>query len=209
MPILTPAYPCDNSTYNVNQATFRILCQEIDRGHQLLSEHNSSADPFEALMTPIDIFADYRHFIFVRCSSTPNKVERWAAAVQSKLRLFVLDILAKYPMGQGAGLLSLRVLDRIIEANDSSDSKLNERPSSFMVIGVQTAPKTQLNLADATAKFIATCHGQILPRDITTDFVTVEYLRSKDLPKSLISTKRKPVDLGDCEIPPAKRARLL
>ena len=42
MPILTPAYPCNNATHNVSKSTLYLMKSEFSRGSRLLSEMEQS-----------------------------------------------------------------------------------------------------------------------------------------------------------------------
>ena len=44
MPIITPAFPCMNSTYNVTETTRKIITAELARGHQILASLASADD---------------------------------------------------------------------------------------------------------------------------------------------------------------------
>ena len=74
MPIITPAYPAQNSTYNVSISTFRILQAEIKRGTEIMDKiaanklYDSPAIWAE-LVTPIDFFLMHKHYLQVRIFS--------------------------------------------------------------------------------------------------------------------------------------------
>jgi len=67
MPIITPAYPQQNSTFNVTRSTREIIIKEFSRGleicNNILMEKNTWADLFE----PLSFFTlfKYAHSLFV------------------------------------------------------------------------------------------------------------------------------------------------
>ncbi|KAK7370069.1 hypothetical protein VNO80_12123 [Phaseolus coccineus] len=66
MPIITPAYPCMNSSYNVSSSTLRIMMKEFQRGNEICE---------------IDISAE-----------NADDLRKWKGWVESRLRQLTLKI---------------------------------------------------------------------------------------------------------------------
>lgn len=65
LPVITPAYPCMNSTYNVSESTFRILISEFKRGQEWRLELGDviTAQDYIRLFQPTEIFLNHKHYI--------------------------------------------------------------------------------------------------------------------------------------------------
>ena len=97
MPILTPAYPSMNSTYNVSSATLKLLKSEIQRGLAIVSRLTlDSNDPdhiFEELVTKTDFFWRYKHYLQVTLeAATSAALRSWLGLCESKLRHFLVQL---------------------------------------------------------------------------------------------------------------------
>lgn len=93
MPIITPAYPQQNSTYNVTYSTRTIMIDEIKRAHDICQDvFNSKAD-WNMLFEARNFFQRYKHFI-VLIASTPIKDQYmdWVRLVESKIRHLILNL---------------------------------------------------------------------------------------------------------------------
>ncbi|ESN96864.1 hypothetical protein HELRODRAFT_86007 [Helobdella robusta] len=90
MPIITPCFPSQNSTYNVSISTRAIIMDEFVRGFNLSLKILNKNDDWENLFKPNDFFDMYRHFIVVRASSPTAATHlEWYGLVESKLRFLV------------------------------------------------------------------------------------------------------------------------
>merc|ERR550519_2974532 len=63
MPIITPAYPQMNSTYNVSNSTLRVMQEEFKSSLAICEEILSSKATWDKLFEPPNFFTKYRHFI--------------------------------------------------------------------------------------------------------------------------------------------------
>lgn len=61
MPIITPAYPQQNSAYNVTQSTRTIMIDEIKRGLELCQLINQNKAEWNVLFEPRNFFARYKY----------------------------------------------------------------------------------------------------------------------------------------------------
>jgi hypothetical protein len=94
LPILTPAYPSMNSTFNINESTQRILLQELERGQRISSRlelsTGSSMEFWAELIEPTDFFTRYKQFVRVDIVAESEENHRgWKGLAESQLRMFV------------------------------------------------------------------------------------------------------------------------
>ena len=60
MPIITPAYPQQNSAYNVTVSTRSIMIDEIKRGLETCQQINSNKAEWTKLFEPRNFFNRYK-----------------------------------------------------------------------------------------------------------------------------------------------------
>jgi poly(A) polymerase len=92
MPIITPAYPAMNSTYNVSESTKRIMMAEFVRGAAIMSEIDaSSSDPsWDKLFESYPFFEKYKFYLQIDCSAATQDEQRlWVGFMESRLRHLV------------------------------------------------------------------------------------------------------------------------
>ena len=61
MPIITPAYPQQNSTYNVTFSTRSIINSEIKRGLETIQKITNYQTDWSALFEPKNFFNQYKY----------------------------------------------------------------------------------------------------------------------------------------------------
>ncbi|XP_046627603.1 poly(A) polymerase type 3 [Neodiprion virginianus] len=87
MPIITPAYPQQNSTFNVSASTRTIMQQEFKSGLAITDEIMNGTATWDKLFEPPNFFGKYRHYIVLLTSSlTPEDQLEWCGLVESKIR---------------------------------------------------------------------------------------------------------------------------
>lgn len=95
MPIITPAYPSMNSSYNVDYPQLRFMQHEMVRASKWLKQQqNMSTDNFyRSLFKPSDFFQRHKHFLQlnIRSSNQQDFVE-WFRFVESKIRLLISNL---------------------------------------------------------------------------------------------------------------------
>ncbi|XP_059213151.1 poly(A) polymerase type 3-like isoform X2 [Centropristis striata] len=89
MPIITPAYPEQNSAANLSASTFAIIKEEIKRGRVITEEIQQNKADWSKLFETANFFK-YTHYIVLQASSATEKQHlEWVGLVESKIRLLV------------------------------------------------------------------------------------------------------------------------
>ena len=90
MPIITPSYPQQNSTYNVTKSTKTVMLEEFQRAKVLCDEITKGLNgrEWKDLFEPIKFFQLYAHFLAIISSSQSE----WIGLVESKIRHLVTSL---------------------------------------------------------------------------------------------------------------------
>ncbi|CEF69818.1 Nucleotidyl transferase domain and Poly(A) polymerase, RNA-binding domain and Poly(A) polymerase, central domain and Nucleotidyltransferase, class I, C-terminal-like domain and Poly(A) polymerase family-containing protein [Strongyloides ratti] len=87
MPIITPAFPEQNSTFNVSNSTKRIILREIQEGFNICREVLSGKSSWDKLFQEINFFSRYKHLLVCFIASPNESVFlNFKGLVESKLR---------------------------------------------------------------------------------------------------------------------------
>ncbi|XP_062826280.1 poly(A) polymerase gamma [Anolis carolinensis] len=90
MPIITPAYPQQNSTYNVSTSTRAIMVEEFKHGLVVADEIFQGKSDWPKLLEPPNFFQKYKHYIVLTASSSTEEHHlEWVGLVESKIRVLV------------------------------------------------------------------------------------------------------------------------
>jgi poly(A) polymerase len=105
MPIITPAYPCMNSSYNVSDSTLALMRAEMARGDaQAQAAYAAAAKAGGAggaslvgvwapLFGRLQFFSTYKHYLQIDARALGEDAHRrWEGWVESRLRQLVLSV---------------------------------------------------------------------------------------------------------------------
>ena len=172
MPIITPAFPAMNSTYNVTQSTFRILKQELRRG-QVIMETIVARQQIQIqrglveLCQPSTFLADYKHYLrLVLTSESVEHAMAWKGFIQSKLRVLIL-----YLDQQLAAEACFHPYSEVMhEPGTTQDTFL---------IGIRVLGATVLDMSEPLERFRKLLHwdGQSADMELRIESVTGKALR--------------------------------
>ncbi|CAF0822558.1 unnamed protein product [Brachionus calyciflorus] len=219
MPIITPAYPQQNSTYNVTYSTRTIMIEEIKRAYDLCQDVFNTKIEWNQLFEAKNFFQRYKHFI-VLIASTPIKDQYmdWVRLVESKIRHLILNL----EKNQYISLVhvSPQGFEQVKETKDTelieSDDQSNETNESNMItiystlwfIGIELKQNNEvmdLNLTDIILSFKDMIYKQANKVMIACPQFDAKYVkrtRLKDyLPSNILklepkSSKTSRVDLN-------------
>lgn len=94
MPIITPAYPNQNSTYNVTQSTLYQMKVELARGRDITSDIVANGtSTWNDIFTPRDFFSEFRLFVHVHLwAGTEENFRIWEGFIESRLRYLIQEL---------------------------------------------------------------------------------------------------------------------
>ncbi|MQM02839.1 hypothetical protein Taro_035619 [Colocasia esculenta] len=93
MPIITPAYPCMNSSYNVSVSTLRVMMEQFQFGHQICEDIELNKVNWAAIFEPYLFFEAYKNYLQVDIiAADADDLRAWKGWVESRLRQLTLKI---------------------------------------------------------------------------------------------------------------------
>ncbi|XP_056326672.1 poly(A) polymerase gamma isoform X1 [Danio aesculapii] len=199
MPIITPAYPQQNSTYNVSTSTRTIMNEEFKNGLTVTDEILQGKADWSKLFEPPNFFQQYRHYIVLTASaSTEENHLEWIGLVESKIRVLV-------------GNLERNEYITLAHVNPQSfpGSKENRNENDFVsmwFIGISfkkldNSDCVNIDLTYDIQSFTDTVYRQASNINMLKDGMTIEatHVKKKQLhhylPPELVQRKKK--SLGD------------
>ncbi|XP_060208396.1 nuclear poly(A) polymerase 4-like isoform X3 [Lycium barbarum] len=93
MPIITPAYPCMNSSYNVSPSTLRVMMDQFQFGNKICEEIELNKAQWAALFEHYLFFEVYKNYLQVDIIAADNDdLLAWKGWVESRFRQLTLKI---------------------------------------------------------------------------------------------------------------------
>ncbi|XP_062101780.1 nuclear poly(A) polymerase 4-like isoform X2 [Humulus lupulus] len=93
MPIITPAYPCMNSSYNVSASTLRVMTEQFQCGNRICEDIELNKVQWSALFEPYLFFEAYKNYLQVDILAVDaDDLLAWRGWVESRLRQLTLKI---------------------------------------------------------------------------------------------------------------------
>ncbi|XP_068682241.1 poly(A) polymerase type 3-like isoform X5 [Montipora foliosa] len=192
MPIITPAYPQRNSSFNVSMSTRTIMKEEFDLGVKRSSDILIGKSTWDALFQPPNFFSKYRHYIVLSAFSNCEEDHReWIGLVESKIRLLTSNL-------ENTPFLSLA------HVHPQSFPPLEPDKSAQITrwfIGLQFEKKgaenVNIDLTGAIQMFTNTVHSQALTDKMFKEGMRTEakHVKKKQLseylPSSVLKQKKR------------------
>ncbi|KAL1551595.1 Nuclear poly(A) polymerase 4 [Salvia divinorum] len=93
MPIITPSYPCMNSSYNVSSSTRRVMAEQFQFAKKICEDIELNKLRWNALFEPYSFFESYKNYLQVDIiASDLDDLRSWRGWVESRLRQLTLMI---------------------------------------------------------------------------------------------------------------------
>lgn len=93
MPIITPAFPEQNSTFNVTKSTRQVITTEFKEGLYTMLEIANGKALWSKLFEEINFFSRYRHFIALLCITQDEEDHLvFSSLVESRIRHLISSL---------------------------------------------------------------------------------------------------------------------
>ncbi|CAL5350246.1 unnamed protein product [Camellia sinensis] len=93
MPIITPAYPCMNSSYNVSTSTLRVMMDEFQRGNEICESMVKNEAGWMTLFEPFPFFEAYGNYLQIDIAAEDDdNLRKWKGWIESRIRQLTLKI---------------------------------------------------------------------------------------------------------------------
>lgn len=93
MPIITPTYPCMNSSYNVSTSTLRVMTEEFQHGNAVCESVETNKADWSQLFETYPFFETYKNYLQIDILAADNDdLRKWKGWVESRLRQLTLKI---------------------------------------------------------------------------------------------------------------------
>lgn len=199
MPIITPAYPQQNSTFNVSQSTRTIIMDEFQEGLECVTHIYEGRQEWRRLFDRSDFFHKYKHYIVVKGSAEEeDHYLEWKGYVESKIRHLV-------------GNLERNPIIKLAHIMPTSYGPINESDGQYMckwfiglIFEIANQSGANVDLTYDIQSFSDIVHQQAIKLNLYKEGMKVEiqYVKKRYLdqfvpPQILAQTKpRKRLDSG-------------
>ncbi|XP_058446025.1 poly(A) polymerase type 3 [Malaya genurostris] len=207
MPIITPAYPQQNSTFNVSSSTRKVMLNEFNRGMQITDEIMLNKATWDKLFEAPSFFFKYRHFIvlLVTSNNADDHLE-WCGLVESKIRYLILNL----ERSQHINLAHVNPKcfeqheNNSIERQKEGEAVKPTQLCALWFIGLEFERSENLNvdLTDSIQNFTDSVHKHAVHIKLLKDGMKIEarHVRRKQLSQyldpNLLKRERKNSDSG-------------
>ncbi|XP_071834965.1 poly(A) polymerase beta-like [Apostichopus japonicus] len=195
LPIITPAYPQQNSTYNVTQSTKAVMEQELKEGLGVTQEILQGKATWEKLFIPSNFFQKYKHYIVLIASagSKDHHLE-WVGLVESKIRILVGSL------ERNSHIKVAHVNPKCHSPQPTEEQEKNDTFNSIWFIGLEFQhldTSTNIDLTYDIRFFVDRTHQQAVSIKMWKEGMKIEakHVKRKQLsqylPESVLKLKKK------------------
>ncbi|KAM7451290.1 hypothetical protein ABFA07_000976 [Porites harrisoni] len=190
MPIITPAYPQQNSTFNVSHSTRTIMKEEFDIGLKVTSDALIGKSTWDVLFQQPNFFSKYKHYIVLSALSNCEEDHlEWIGLVESKIRILISNL------ENTQYVLLAHVQPKSFPALVPDKAA----PTTRWFIGLQFEKKENVNidLTGAIQMFTNTVHMQAVTAKMFKEGMRIEakHVKKKQLseylPASVLKQKKR------------------